>query len=253
VYGPGRGRWTLTERGRAALHRTSEALAIGPSALAWDGGVLTLRIDEVSVPLPGRVRGRVRVHPEALADRCFALDAAGRHRWRPLAPRARVEVALERPALSWSGIGYLDANDGDEPLEAGFACWDWSRAAHGGETLVLYDVLRRAPDGRRGEDFALALRFDRTGEVSPIEPPPRRALPATRWRIARGTRADPGTRAAVLRTLEDTPFYARSLVAATVHGVAATAVHESLSLDRFRAAWVRWLLPFRMPRRAGRG
>jgi carotenoid 1,2-hydratase len=28
------------------------------------------------------------------------------------------------------------------------------------------------------------------------------------------------------------------------------AVHESLSLDRFRSRWVQALLPFRMPRRA---
>jgi carotenoid 1,2-hydratase len=28
-----------------------------------------------------------------------------------------------------------------------------------------------------------------------------------------------------------------------------TAVHESLSLDRFRSRWVQYLLPYRMPRR----
>ena len=53
----------------------------------------------------------------------------------------------------------------------------------------------------------------------------------------------------VTRTLEDAPFYARSLVASQVLGKPAIAVHESLSLTRFRAAWVRMLLPFRMPRR----
>lgn len=252
LYGPRRKRWTLTERGRGALERTRDALVVGPSGLAWDGDALTLHIDEVSVPLPARVRGRVVVHPAGLADRTFALDAAARHRWRPLAPCARVEVAFEQPALRWSGVGYLDANDGDEPLEAAFTRWDWSRAAHGGETLVLYDVLRRALDGRPGEDFSLALRFDRGGRVTPFEPPPRRRLPGTLWGIARGTRADAGAPVAVVRTLEDTPFYARSLVAATVRRVGTTAVHESLSLDRFRAPWVQWLLPFRMPRRAGR-
>jgi carotenoid 1,2-hydratase len=33
-------------------------------------------------------------------------------------------------------------------------------------------------------------------------------------------------------------------------GEEVNAVHESLSLDRFRTRWVQTLLPFRMPRRA---
>jgi carotenoid 1,2-hydratase len=31
-------------------------------------------------------------------------------------------------------------------------------------------------------------------------------------------------------------------------GTPAQAVHESLSLDRFRAPWVQAMLPFRVPR-----
>ena len=45
-------------------------------------------------------------------------------------------------------------------------------------------------------------------------------------------------------TLEDTPFYARSVL---VNGSDLT-MHESLSLDRFRSPWVQVMLPFRMPR-----
>ena len=52
------------------------------------------------------------------------------------------------------------------------------------------------------------------------------------------------------RQLEDTPFYARSLLATTLLGEPVTAVHESLSMLRFRQRWVQYLLPFRMPRRA---
>jgi len=33
-----------------------------------------------------------------------------------------------------------------------------------------------------------------------------------------------------------------------VLGMDTTALHESLSLERFRSAWVRMLLPFRLPR-----
>jgi carotenoid 1,2-hydratase len=54
--------------------------------------------------------------------------------------------------------------------------------------------------------------------------------------------------AEVTRTLEDTPFYARSLVRKRLLGSNALAVHESLDLDRFRQPWVQCLLPFRMPR-----
>jgi carotenoid 1,2-hydratase len=41
------------------------------------------------------------------------------------------------------------------------------------------------------------------------------------------------------------------VVSAEVHGEAVTAVHESLSLDRFSARWVQGLLPYRMPRDPG--
>ena len=52
----------------------------------------------------------------------------------------------------------------------------------------------------------------------------------------------------VLDTLEDTPFYARSVIAAGLAGQRVTAMHESLSMDRFSTAWVQAMLPFRMPR-----
>ena len=243
LYGAGGKRWTLTERNGKALNRGRAHLGIGPSTLVWDGNVLTVQIDEVTAPFPSRLRGTVRVHPAALPGRSFALDAAGRHRWTPISPCARVEVALERPALRWSGAAYFDANAGSEPLEAGFRSWDWSRAGLRNETAVLYDAVRRD-----GSTRLLALRFGPAGGVESFEPPPTVILPQTTWRVARGTRADAGHGAAVAETLEDTPFYARSLLRTHLLGQAATAVHESLSLDRFRALWVQALLPFRMPR-----
>jgi carotenoid 1,2-hydratase len=243
LYGAGGKRWTLTERSGRSLMRSRSRLGIGPSALSWDGNVLTVRIDEVTVPFPSRLRGVVRLHPASLPGRGFALDAAGNHRWTPIAPCARVEVMLERPALRWNGNAYFDANAGSEPLEAGFQSWDWSRAALNRGTAVLYDAVRRD-----GSTKLLALRFGANGGVEGFEPPPAVRLPVTGWRVARGTRADAGHQAAVLETLEDTPFYARSLLSTRLLGEAATAVHESLSLDRFRAGWVQALLPFRMPR-----
>ena len=234
----------MTERGRASVARSAATLAIGSSALAWDGATLTVTLDEVTAPWPTRVRGTVRLHAAALTGHVVPLDSAGGHRWQPIAPCARVEVALSDPSLRWSGQGYFDTNAGDAPLEDTFAHWHWSRACLPDMTAILYDVCRR--DGAR---TTLALHCDAQGTVREFPPPPPARLPATRWRIARATRTDEGSVARVTRTLEDAPFYARSLVASQVLGKPAIAVHESLSLTRFRAAWVRMLLPFRMPRR----
>ncbi len=242
LYGARANRWALTERGRASVRRTQSTLAIGPSSLHWDGSALTIAIDEVTVPLPSRLRGTVRLYPLAVESRVMALDAEGRHRWSPLAPCARVEVALESPALRFSGPGYLDTNAGDAPLEADFSTWQWSRAPVRRGTAVLYEVIRRDGTSQR-----LALRYDAAGGVAEFEPPARAALPRTLWRMPRETRSESET-AIVRRTLEDTPFYARSVLSARLHGEDVTALHESLSLDRFRSTAVQLMLPFRMPR-----
>ena len=88
-----------------------------PSALHWDGSCLTVRIDEVGMPVPRRIRGTVKLHPAAMPGQSFAIDPSGRHHWTPVAPIARVEVALDTPALHWSGAGYWDMNAGTAPLE----------------------------------------------------------------------------------------------------------------------------------------
>jgi carotenoid 1,2-hydratase len=67
----------------------------------------------------------------------------------------------------------------------------------------------------------------------------------------RGTQCEAGHQARVVETLEDTPFYARSLVETRLAGETATCVHESLSLDRFDSRIVQLMLPFRMPRVGG--
>jgi carotenoid 1,2-hydratase len=171
------------------------------------------------------------------------LDAAGRHRWCPIAPRARIEVDLPRPGLRWQGDAYVDGNFGDVPLEQDFARWDWARAPlPGGRSAVLYDVERR--DGSR---LALAFRFDADGTARAADPPPDVALPRTGWGLDRHGRSEGDGR--VLRTVEDGPFYVRSLLQARWFGEPVTAMHESLSLRRFDARWVQALLPWRMPRR----
>ena len=49
----------------------------------------------------------------------------------------------------------------------------------------------------------------------------------------------------LVATLADTPFYSRNLIAVRIAGCEATAVHESLSLDRFASRFVQFLLRFR--------
>ncbi len=248
LYSAGAKRWCLTERGRKAVSRSPGELHLGPSAVTWNGRWLQVDVDEFAAPLPRRLRGRIRVHPAALSERQFALDAGGRHHWWPASPRCTVEVRMENPALAWQGKGYLDANWGSEPLEAGFARWDWSRAELGdGASTVLYDVTPRQGDGP-----SLALHFDTRGGITEFPAPPVAPLPKTSvWRVPRSVQSEHGPVAGVVRTLEDTPFYARSLVRTRVRGESVLAMHESLSLERFSRRWVQLLLPFRMPRIAG--
>jgi carotenoid 1,2-hydratase len=235
--------WSMTERASQAISRTKDDCTIGPSSIRWTGSELVLDLNEISNPFPRRLIGQIRLIPELITTRHFVLDTQNRHAWWPIAPRARVEVELDRPGLSWEGSGYLDMNAGDEPLEDGFAKWDWSRADLKSGAAVLYDATRKD-----GSTRTLSLKFDKTGGVEEFEPPARQKLATTPiWRIARQTHAMDNA-ANIERTLEDTPFYARSLLNTKLFGENTTAMHESLSLSRFETRWVKTLLPFRMPR-----
>jgi carotenoid 1,2-hydratase len=231
----------MTERGREKVRRDATELQIGPSLISWQEDDLVIDIDEWTAPLPRRLKGSVRLTPGALPCRSFDLDAQGRHRWQPIAPQSRIQVALDRPDLRWSGSGYLDSNHGDEPLEDGFVDWSWSRAHRQQDTVVLYDAKRRD-----GSDGSLALRFDMEGGVESLTPPPAVTLPPTLWRVARPSRAHGAPH--LRQTLEDAPFYSRNLLETPLYGEMATAFHESLDLGRFRHPLVKLMLPFRMPR-----
>ncbi len=243
LYGS-RGRaWSLVETDR--IDRAPEALRIGGSHIVRDGSRLTAVID--ARRSYGRsIRGRVRVDTLEWHGDDVALDVHGLHAWRPLAPRARVQVEMDEPKAHWSGWGYVDSNHGAEPLERALLHWVWSRAHVGdGGTLVSYDAHARG-----GAVTRVRRIFDSHGEARDIElatvP-----LPRTGWALAREAHADPGRAVRVVRTLEDTPFYARSLVETHVRGARTVAMHESLSLGRFAKPWVRLLLPFRIRREGG--
>lgn len=245
LYGRTGKRWALTERRRDMVSRSAEVFQIGPSAVIWDADALVFRIDEVAVPFPFKLRGTVRVHPAAVFGESLQLDPAGRHSWQPIAPLARVEVALESPSVRWTGAGYFDINAGAEPLEDCFERWDWSCSHLKSGAAVLYDTTCRSGGGT-----CLGLRFHPSGGMERFTPPGRVDLGRTLWGIPRRTHVD-GGRPAVLKTLEDGPFYARSRISTSLLGETASALHESLSLDRFRQGWVQTLLPYRMPRAAG--
>lgn len=244
LYGPRGKRWAMTERDRDALWRSDRHLCIGRSNVTDDGNELAIRIDETCVPIPFRLRGTIRLRPDILGGQDYHIDPAGRHVWRPVMPSARIEVVMSDPDLSWSGHGYFDHNRGAAPLEDDFARWSWARFPLNKGNAIVYDTV-----ARKGQPVSLALRHTQDG-VERFEPPASVALPHTAWRVSRELRSDSADDTTA-RTLEDTPFYARSVVTARMLGERATGMHESLSLDRFASRWVQAMLPFRMPRRTG--
>ncbi|MBK6513060.1 MAG: carotenoid 1,2-hydratase [Polyangiaceae bacterium] len=239
LYRRDRSKWALTER--RSPYRSRDALAIGTSSMEWRGDALEIRVDERTSPLPSRLRGVVTVRPKGLTGEPLALDAAGAHLWWPIAPRSRVEVAFDEPGLRFSGNAYLDSNTGDQPLEEAFRSWSWSRLSSRDKTLVSYHVERN--DKTRGKTDLL---FD--GGMCGLEAGVSTPLPGTRWGLPRTAHGPKGVRLELAQTLEDTPFYSRSRIAASLGGERLEGVHEGLDLQRFTRPWVQALIPFRMRR-----
>ena len=249
--------WVMHEHPQ--VDRDASSLSIGRSRVAWArderGEHLELRLDEHETRFFGRqggpVRGHLRLYPAAVFGPRIELDrsrAEPRHRWYPVAPHARAEVELESASLGtlrFSGSGYHDVNEGDEPLEAGFVRWNWSRAELGdGRTAILYDVVPRAGKlDPRGWVFVPERRAIEAIEPSTLAA--ERPLAATGWRVGRAMRSETGHPPRVIETLEDTPFYSRNLVAARIAGRDAIAVHESLDCERFANRGVQFLLGFK--------
>ncbi|WP_332872668.1 hydratase [Allopontixanthobacter sediminis] len=246
LYGRGGARWVMTERGQSDTVQHRDAVQIGPSSMRWDNDRLIIEIEErdirLGIPWRRRVAGRIVLTPEVLNSRSFKLDVEGKHNWHTIAPRARIDVRMERPDVTWSGSAYLDGNHGSEPIEDGFRDWHWSRAHAGEDVAVIYEGNRRD-----GSHFGSALRFDKTGTPHEEELPLVAPLPATLWGMKRQTRADRG-HASVIKTWEDSPFYARSTLAMRIFGKKVMAVQESISLDRLVNPVIQFMLPYKMPR-----
>ena len=243
LYSRHANRWAMTERGARHCGRSADSFHIGPSQWHWDGQALVIDIDEVCVPLPRRIQGRVRVHPQQLFNFGVNLEPEGRHRWGPIAPSARVEVQLQNPHQSWQGHAYLDSNEGDEPIDRPFKEWDWSRSLlANGDTAVLYDLHLK-----NGDNPVLAYRFDTQGGVTHFEPPSVHHLGRTKWALARRMRSDGAVQ--VKQQLEDTPFYQRAVLQSSLLGENVESFHETLHTGRLVSPVVQAMLPWRMPRR----
>ena len=247
LYGPDRRRWSMTERGAGDLKRGRDHIAIGPSRVDQCGvGRFIFHIHEVCNPWPTRLSGQIELSVPALGSRSFELDPGGLHRWWPAAPAGRVKVTMPKPGISWEGAAYLDCNAGVVPLEQTFRNWHWQRsAAEAGCGHIHYDATLA-----NGERRSLGLRYDPDMSCSELadsgRDTPISATPL--WRAQRLCRTVTG-RPRVVETLEESPFYARSVLELDSGLGARHVMHESLHLDRFTRPWMQWLLPFRMPRR----
>jgi carotenoid 1,2-hydratase len=160
TYGPG-GRFTMTDRGRAALRQSEERLRGRALLDALGGRPAGDRHRRMSARRRwSRPRARTITRHALGADaRRIAADEDGAHVWRPFAPVADIEVDLDAKGWQWSGHGYFDANFGTRALEEDFSFWTWGRFPFPGRRACFYDAVRL--DGTR--IWPLASHFDARG------------------------------------------------------------------------------------------
>lgn len=252
LYGPGRKKtWVFSEYSRSDVEQSSTSLRIGKSRLVWDADELRVELDERTANNKSDVRGTIRITPEHVYSSAYDIDAPGKHTWWPIAPSATIDVNLSNPELNFKGRAYLDSNRGEEPLERAFHKWTWARFETQTGTTVVYDTVPRAGEPTQ---IALAFSHDGTVEIENVANAPIVRLPRTFvWAFARETRCAKKHRPKILKTFEESPFYARSWVQTSLDGKEQiTGVHESLSLDRFETPWMQWMLPYRIRRVEGR-
>ncbi|MEL7128270.1 MAG: carotenoid 1,2-hydratase [Pseudomonadota bacterium] len=234
----------MTERPKSAIERTTNTFAVGPSRVDRTSDGLSIRVLERGAPLPRAANGTVEVRLPWQNTRRFQLHPSGRHTWQPICTTAEVSVAFDAPKRTWTGRAYVDTNWGTEPLETGFDYWDWSRTEGPDGSAKIRYVSDLASGG--ATDFCVG--FDTSGEISTHTLEPQTTLPPTPiWRIPRRAGLLNGETPELMRTLEDTPFYSRSLLNHPASGV--RAVHESFSGKRLRSNLIKSLLMVRMPRR----
>ena len=243
IYGPDRKRWAMTERTARDLHLSPQGVAVGSSAMQWQNDRLVIDIDEWTNPLPSRLRGQIEIDTGHRSGRVWPIHDNGAHHWWPMAPHAKATARFEHPNLTISGSAYVDSNFGTRPLERDFRYWDWTRNAHRGDSYDLTYHTRQTDNA----EYFLSLKQADSGELRPVASPRVQPLQKSGWRVSREICSEHTI--GQVKTLEDTPFYARAKV--TTNGTTPKMLmHESLSLERFGQPWVQTLLPFRLPRRS---
>lgn len=235
------GRWVMTQIPQTQVQRNPQELHMSGSTITREGSLIRISLEEKAAVWGQRLRGQVTLHLEGGLDAPRALDQAADHAWWPVGARAKAEVKLDAPGLAFSGSAYHDCNFGRVPLEHTFARWTWSRGQAQDGVAILYDTVEKS-----GHCSQLGLYLGKCG-VRSIEAPHRVSLGKGLWGMPDETRSESLARPPeLLRRLEDTPFYNRSLIRSTLLGQDCVSVHESLSLDRFTQGWVQFLLPFRI-------
>ncbi len=232
--------WALTEARPESIERSADSFALSGSRIERNADSLVVHLDERTAVWGRPLRGRVRIDIEYGAPTPYRLDQAGDHHWWPIGAKASAEVELDVPAVRFRGSAYHDCNFGQVPLEESFESWNWSRADVGDDVCIVYDVRERD-----GSEAPLGLRL-RPGGVEPLCADVVSVLPRRFWGMDGSARAQGETR--VIRSLEDAPFYTRSLLQTSFDGRHCTAMHESLSMTKFVKPWVQFLLPFRTRR-----
>ena len=180
-----KGRWAMTERGRQSVEIEANALRIGPSSLTWDGTALTIEIDETSAPIPTRLKGRVRVMPDAVTRQIFGLDREGHLR----NGRRERSVVVER-AIGPEARRFLERQielvDHGVAFRAGAGVGQSARDRR-------FDLVPRHHEGRGLDLLAQALEPLRSGvERVPVQQGHRRASGDERLRFSKQFRGEPG-------------------------------------------------------------
>ncbi len=245
VYSKNGRLWAFSEKPRHVVRRSPEQLVIGSSTMEMTDGGLTVNFDEQTVVAKKRIKGSVRLETDSFLNRSYSLAPSGKHLWCPIAPLARIDVALEAPSLRFTGAGYADANFGEEPLEAAFDQWTWSRHAAEDNGYIFYDGI--CLDGTR---FSRSFHCGPSDSMVTIDSPPFRRLPRTLpWGGTREVRSEDDPR--LVKTLESSPFYSRSIVESRIEGIRTLGVQETLRMDKFTTPIMQKMLPFRITRENG--
>ncbi len=222
--------WVLSEYAGATV-RDAATLGIGGSVLRYGGGdTVQIEIRERTAVGGRPVSAFLTLVPLAYGPvEPVALGRDGTHLWHPIVPRAVAHLVLPDAGIEATGLGYHDANRGDEPLADGIPGWQWSRIhdRHGTRVSLRLPAAELSVDARSSGVSTVTVG-------PPVVEPTR----ASGWGLRVPVRADPGVPDLPRsRVLESSPFYVRYESATPGHH----ALGEVADFRRFASPLVRWM------------